>query len=122
VSSTVIDKCKELLPQYDFYTTNNIPENLISDLVTSLDVIYHLVEDDVYDAYMKQLTAFNSKYILVYGTNFDKNDYSEHVRARKFTDHSAFDDYELIYNKPNPLLKDHDGQGTFGDWFLFKRK
>ena len=39
-----------------FYLASQMPAiSGLFDLVLSLDVIYHLVEDEVYDAYMRSL-------------------------------------------------------------------
>ena len=37
-----------------------------ADLVLSLDVIYHLVEDEVYEKYMRQLFESSNKYVCIY--------------------------------------------------------
>lgn len=42
------------------------------DLVISLDVIFHLLEDDVYQDYMRNLFAMSSKYVIVHSTNYEK--------------------------------------------------
>lgn len=43
--------------------------NLKIDLVLSMDVIFHLVEDEVYHKYMQTIFDVNAKYIGVYSTN-----------------------------------------------------
>ncbi len=59
-----------------------------ADLTMSLDVIYHLVEDDVFDAYMKDLFQMSKKFVAIYSSNTDDNEktYAQHVKNRKFTD------------------------------------
>ena len=54
----------------------------------SLDVIYHLVENDVFHEYMTTLFDSAVKWVIVYSSNFDGDDeaMAEHVRHRKFTD------------------------------------
>ena len=37
-----------------------------AELALSLDVIYHLVEDTVYESYMGQLFDSATKYVIVY--------------------------------------------------------
>ena len=52
----------------------------------SLDVIYHLVEDDVFDLHMRQL-FYSSQYVIIFSTNFNDRFYpNQHVRNRKFTE------------------------------------
>ena len=36
------------------------------ELALSMDVVYHLVEDDVFHTYMSQLTASASKFLVIY--------------------------------------------------------
>src|SRR5204862_457638 len=42
-------------PTKSFYLPEDVPADLKADLVLSLDVIYHLVEDAVFDRYMRDL-------------------------------------------------------------------
>jgi hypothetical protein len=39
------------------------------DLELSLDVIYHLVEDEVFDAYMRSLFAHAGRFVVIYSSN-----------------------------------------------------
>ena len=57
---------------------------LNGDLTLSLDVIYHLIEDDIYHAYMTNLFS-TGRYTIIYSTNFDQN-LAKHVKHRKFSD------------------------------------
>ena len=59
-----------------------------ADIAMSLDVIYHLVENDVFHEYMTTLFDSAVKWVIVYSSNFDGDDeaMAEHVRHRKFTD------------------------------------
>jgi len=60
---------------------------LCSDLALSLDVIYHLVEDDVYELYMSHLFRASRRFVIVYSSNFDSDAGSPpHVRHRRFAD------------------------------------
>lgn len=57
------------------------------DMSMSLDVIYHLVEDEVFDAYMSRLFATADRYVLIYATDHEEPDTgSAHVRHRRYTD------------------------------------
>jgi hypothetical protein len=56
-----------------------------SDLALSLDVIYHLVEDPVFEKYMAHLFAAGQRYVVVYSTNLVMSDVAPHVRHRHFT-------------------------------------
>lgn len=56
-----------------------------ADLAISLDVIYHLVEDQVFDTYMAQLLAAGGRYVVVYSTNAVVGKTAPHVRHRRFS-------------------------------------
>lgn len=59
------------------------------DLAMSLDVIYHLVEDEVFTSHMRLLFNDSHKNVVIYSSNFN-DDYdgktTVHVRHRKFVD------------------------------------
>ncbi|HRN91005.1 MAG TPA: hypothetical protein PLE75_01085 [Ferruginibacter sp.] len=54
------------------------------DLTLSLDVIYHLIEDELYFQYMTDLFAFARKYVIIYAYDVDEVK-SKHVKHRKFS-------------------------------------
>ena len=56
-----------------------------ADLGISLDVVYHLVEDAVFDAYMRHLFGASRRYVIIYATNNEMPDTAPHVRHRIFT-------------------------------------
>ena len=60
--------------------------DLTADLAMSLDVIYHLVEDQAYEPYMRRLVAAGNRFLCVYSSNVDKPGLVPHVRHRCFTD------------------------------------
>lgn len=54
-----------------------------ADLAISLDVIFHLVEDAVYDSYLSRLFSAAEEYVMVYSTSADMHDTgTPHVRHR----------------------------------------
>jgi hypothetical protein len=121
VASNAIDRCKKLMP---FNTFQLLPCDILqqTDLVLSLDVIYHLVEDDVYNDYIFKMCQMSSKYIIVYSANFDSNDFAIHVKPRKFTEHPILlNDYKLIKIEKNKYPSQIDTQGSFSDWYIFEK-
>jgi protein O-GlcNAc transferase len=57
-----------------------------AELGLSLDVIYHLVEDEVFGIYMRNLFASASRFVIIYSSNSDSMaSYSPHVRHREFS-------------------------------------
>jgi SAM-dependent methyltransferase len=55
-----------------------------ADLALSLDVIYHLVEDEIFETYMTHLFNAGQQYVVVYATNGLIHDAAPHVRHRCF--------------------------------------
>lgn len=97
-----------------------------ADLVLSLDVVYHLVEDEIYAEYMARLFAAACKYVIVYSSNFDQKDYmpSSHVRHRCFTKWVRINEpnWQLTRHIPNSFpYVDNLNQGSLADFFVFSR-
>lgn len=56
-----------------------------AELALSLDVIFHLVEDDVYERYMRKLFASASRYVIIYAYDCDRVYEARHERGRAFS-------------------------------------
>jgi hypothetical protein len=57
----------------------------VADVAISLDVIYHLIEDEIYRLYMAHLFAAGDRYVVVYSTNALMGGTAPHVRHRCFS-------------------------------------
>jgi SAM-dependent methyltransferase len=69
-----------------FYLTSKLPTDLGKfDLALSLDVVYHLVEDAVFDTYMRSLFAHAGRFVIIYSSNKVELSGVPHVRHRSFT-------------------------------------
>jgi Methyltransferase domain len=89
VASGSIARCSALFAHdasKRFYVADALPKNLGTfDLALSLDVIYHLVEDEVFDLYMRRLFGAAERHVIIYSTDYDAPWDGLHVRRRKFT-------------------------------------
>jgi SAM-dependent methyltransferase len=90
------------------------------DLALSLDVIYHLVEDSVFEAYMKDLFALARHHVVIYSTNFDSTAQTTkavHVRHREFQRWVTREahDWELAATIANPAP-------DLPDFFFYRRR
>jgi cyclopropane fatty-acyl-phospholipid synthase-like methyltransferase len=56
-----------------------------ADLALSLDVIYHLTEDEVFETYLRHLFAAGQRLVVIYSTNAEIRGTAPHVRHRRFT-------------------------------------
>jgi hypothetical protein len=89
-----------------------------AELAMSLDVIYHLVEDDVFDAYMTHLFAAGSRFVIIYATNGLINDGAAHVRHRRFSSwiEDRCNNWQLVQTAEGP------GDGARrADFYVYER-
>ena len=96
-----------------------------ADLTLSLDVVFHLIEDDVYESYMRRLFDSSMRFVVVYSSNTDENetDQPPHVRHRKFVRWVCNNrpNWKLVQHVPSPYpLTENDTEGTFADFFIFQ--
>ena len=125
VSKTAIEKCKILIPKGTFQTILGDLKNIEkTDLLLSLDVIYHLIDDEIYNNYIKNIIDYKSKFLIIYAANFeDDGTFAKHVKPRKFTENKELNsEYELIKFEKNRYPSLNHNQGSFSDWFFYKLK
>lgn len=97
--------------------------SLTSDLSLSLDVIYHLIEDEVFEAYMQNVFSAASKFVIIYSSNFDQNNSTFHVRHRKFTDWVELQvpEWKLVLVEKNKYPYSGDNEtGSLADFFIYQ--
>ncbi|MBN7762760.1 hypothetical protein JYP52_16590 [Nitratireductor aquibiodomus] len=99
---------------------------LRADLTLSLDVIYHLVTDGIYESYMTQLFGSAKRFVMVYSTNHDeRGPEGWHLRHRRFTDWvRSQGGFELLEEIPNRYPPKSGGGGEASSpcsFFIFKR-
>lgn len=126
VSKTAVEKCINLMPESKFFVVSENEELFLkkTDLLLSLDVLYHLLEDEVFENYLKNIVEHGSDYVIIYSSDFEDNEhFSKHVRHRKFSNHPILlENYDLINIEEN-LHKSTDHElGSFSDWFIYKKK
>ncbi|MGB8649469.1 MAG: class I SAM-dependent methyltransferase [Mycobacteriales bacterium] len=93
---------------------------LTADLTLSLDVVYHLVEDDVFARHLAQLFEAARRYVVIYATDFDRPKNGAHVRHRRFTPEVARTQpgWRLVDTLDNPLF----GKGTEAQFHIYAKK
>ena len=55
-----------------------------AQLTLSLDVIYHLVEDDIYYSYIERLFNSSKRFVIIYSSDYDEGK-EYHEKRRQFT-------------------------------------
>lgn len=92
---------------------------LKAEMTISFEVIFHLIENDVFNKYMTDLFNTSSEYVLICSSNDSRKfDEALHVKHRKFTD-SVPSNFSLIEVVKTPQEKGLNG--FFSDFYLFKK-
>ena len=122
---TAVAACAARFPNRRFLPLDSATELPPAELTLSLDVIYHLTEDTVFNAYICTLFAKATRFVLIYASNTDASWPSAHVRHRRFTDHLAATelDWRLLAHLPNPYPFDprRPDDTSFADFFVYGR-
>lgn len=127
ISPDAIALCKRLFandPSKAFYLMKEYAGQQAA-LTLSLDVIYHLVEDAVFENYMQVLFASSRGYVIIYSSNAEAGSFSSpHVKHRKFTDwvEKCMPDWHLIRHIPNAYADSHKTkERSNADFFMYKK-
>lgn len=121
VSPTAIKLCKDIFKKdiskqfllYDEKEIDTRLEGLNAELSLSLDVIYHLVEDEVYEKYMHRLFSVSSHYVIIYAWDVEEGK-KYHVRHRNFSKW-------ITENITGYELKERITQSPFCDFFIYEK-
>ena len=128
VSSTAIAQCR-LLFASDANKVFHLMDNYHgerADLALSLDVIYHLVEDEVFTRYMQALFAASNRYVIIYASDSENNRGYEgtHVKHRKFTQwiQEQMPVWTLVAHVPNRYPYRGDNRtGSFAEFYIYEK-
>lgn len=101
---------------------------LRAEMALSLDVLYHLVEDDVRDAYLQGLFQAATRYVVIYSSDGPAPTVgAAHERHRPFTPwvEANRPDWQLIQRTPNayPMQSANDEahETSPADFFIYAR-
>jgi len=129
VSKTAVDLCREIFKGDEtkrFHCLEGDAEVEPADLLLSLDVIYHLVEDDVFEQYMQTLFGASKRFVIIYSSNSTDPIPAPHVKHRKFTDWVEENrrDFTLVQHIPNkyPFDPADPKNTTFADFFIYEKQ
>ena len=128
ISKTAIGLTRERFahdPAKTFLHSEDLRPEHRCELSMSLDVVYHLVEGSVFEAYLAQLFDYATRYVIVYSSNEDRPSDSVHVKHRRFTDwvgreRPHFRQIEVIRNPYPEDLADIDNT-SFADFYFFEK-
>jgi SAM-dependent methyltransferase len=128
VSPVAVERCRQRFaadPSKSFAVLGEYAGDT-AELSMSLDVIYHLVEDRVYEAHLRSVFGAATRYVAVFSTNVDAPDDAglAHVRHRHFSAFVARElgAWKLLRNEKPPNAYSGDiTSSTLAEFFLFEK-
>ncbi|MHC4338168.1 MAG: hypothetical protein ACYSTG_09550 [Planctomycetota bacterium] len=135
VSKTAIDMCKErfahdktkkfFLYEPDCFVDTN--SAFRAELALSLDVIYHLVEDRIFELYMRHMFSAAEKFVIIYSSDSDANHpfQAPHVKHRRFSEwvKTNLPKWKLSRRIENkyPFAEIDSRTGICADFFIYEK-
>lgn len=128
VSETAVHFCRKRFSEdggksFESYDGGRKHIHPKKDMAVSLDVLYHLVEDKVYQCYMDNLFFSSSRYVCIYSSNYEKKQDSPYIRRRNFSKYveEHYPQWKLISHIPNryPAVKGVSDPDTSNSEFYF---
>jgi SAM-dependent methyltransferase len=128
VAPAAIERCRSLYAddsrkRFEVYAPGSpLPD---AEMAISLEVIFHLLEDETYERYMTDLFAMGSRFVLIYSSDTDAQSQWDEVRHHRFSDwvgrHRP--DWELIERVPQryPYVEG-DPDTSWSDFSLYRRR
>lgn len=126
VSAAAIERCAKLFAgdatkSFLWYAPAhavNLHAALRAELTLSLDVVYHLLEEATYHAYLELLFGAATRYVIVYSSDGEDARPAPHVRHWRFTDDVARmqPEFRIVRSLQNPYP-----DRTFARFFIFER-
>jgi len=133
ISKEAISLCRKLYlydlrKQFFLYNQENFTSNdlFTGDLVLSLDVIFHLIDDILFEKYMHNLFSCSKKYVIIYSSNFTEKTTAKHVKHRHFTkwilQNATNFELEKFSKNPYRFEPDKPTETSFSDFYIYKIK
>jgi len=125
VTKTAIEMCRKQFKgdktkSFFLYNPYFFENNYETELSLSLDVIYHLIEDDVFEFYMKHLFAVSNKFVIIYSSNGNNDSiYSApHCKDRRFSEWIEINlpEWKLIKE-----IKNKYPDKSYSDFYIYNK-
>jgi len=133
-STTIINKLKEIYKndknknfiQLEMVMQNHYKlYNVKTELTLSCDVLFHLINLDIWEQHINNLFNISAKYVIIYAYDFNQ-DWNNHCKSRRFTDfiREKYSNWQLIKVIKNeyPLFEGCDDQNASMSDFYFYEK
>lgn len=128
VSAKVISHCANMFSDDETKQFKLMHEyrGEVADLTLSLDVIYHLIEDDTFNSYMERLFSSSRRFVIIYSSNTGDNSDNQalHVKHRRFSEwvETKQPQWKLLWHIPNKYPYEGDvNKGSFADFYIYER-
>ncbi|WP_413616475.1 glycosyltransferase [Halomonas cupida] len=138
ISPTIIEHCSQAFAhdstkRFQAYKPESFdPASVQSELALSLDVIYHLSNDEVYEYYLKHLFAASTRFVIIYsnasseqGHRTGINESAGYVRFRDVLGdvEEWYPGWSLVEAVPNsyPFSAINPNNTSFADFFVFEK-
>ncbi|MFQ5696781.1 MAG: class I SAM-dependent methyltransferase [Myxococcota bacterium] len=133
VSARAIELCRERFrgdasKRFQLYDPRSFraDDSLRAELALSLDVIFHLVEDDVFERYMTHLFELGRRYVIIFSSDHEHNPLlrAPHIRHRRFSQwvRERRPGFRLLRVIPNRYPYQGDARsGSYCDFHLYER-
>jgi SAM-dependent methyltransferase len=125
VSKNALKRCQENFKDdktksFFLYDPNHFVDNthvFKSELGLSLDVLYHLIEDDIFEKHLEHLFSSSKDYVIIYSTNYDERT-ANHVKHREFLPYVKNNFEEWTMN--NKIRNKYEDANS--DFYIFEKK
>lgn len=128
VSEKAISQCKGIFSndKTKSFKLMNEYANETAELTLSLDVIYHLIEDEIYLAYMQRLFDSATGFVIIYSSNTEQQSRLQavHVKHRHFSKwiEKNKSEWNLIKYIPNKYPhKNNDQNSSCADFYIYEK-
>ena len=91
---------------------------LEAELVFSLEVVFHLVDDATFEKTMHDMFEASSKYVIIFSSNHNEPTPELHVRHRRFTDYveDEFPNFDLVEKIENEY------ENRVSDFYVYEKQ
>lgn len=128
VSPESISQCESIFSNDETKTFKLIDEyaNETAELTLSLDVIYHLIEDNIFLTYMERLFDSSARFVIIFSSNTQKQSrfQAAHVKHRQFSKwiEENKPEWNLTKHIPNRYpYAGNDEEGSFADFYIYEK-
>lgn len=120
VSEAIIEACATKFKNDSTkYFTNCLRNLKPADLVLSYEVLFHLIDFDVFMEHLRRLFKFSKEYVIIFSSNeYSRIPQAYHVKHRKFT--TIIPDYFPEWKLVKIILNEYPDE-SFSDFFIYKK-